>query len=144
MIWSERLLLLLISDKRLPISSGWRWNCRTFVRSWELMLNSLVQCSKSTHTFLTVFIFNIQFAHVSVCVYLLILHCGDQMSSYAPKFWNSLLADTREVNSLGTFKSLLKTFYFRIAFTWLFILFLHCLYCIVFKVCCFLCCYVCL
>ncbi len=42
---------------------------------------------------------------------------GDRaFSSYAPKLWNSLPADIREANSLGIFKSRLKTFYFRLAF----------------------------
>ncbi len=45
---------------------------------------------------------------------------GDRaFSSYAPKLWNSLQANIREANSLGIFKSRLKTFYFRLAFNWL-------------------------
>ncbi len=42
---------------------------------------------------------------------------GDRVfSSYPPQLWNSLPADIREANSLDTFKSRLKTFYFRLSF----------------------------
>ncbi len=44
---------------------------------------------------------------------------GDRaFSSCAPKLWNSLPSEIRQAESFSVFKSVLKTYFFRIAVIW--------------------------